>query len=58
MGGLCGGSRATRRTPRERARQRTGAEEAVRRGQVTRRTGLDDLIVTGKQTTHTISPSA
>ncbi len=44
MGGLCGGSRATRRTPRERARQRTGAEEAVRRGQVTRRTGLDAIV--------------
>ena len=44
MGGLCGGSRATRRTPRERARQRTGAEDAVRRGQVTRRTGLDAIV--------------
>lgn len=43
MGGLCGGSRrsrATRRTPRERARRMTGAEEAVRRGRVTPRTGL------------------
>ena len=44
MGGLCGGSRATRRTPTERARQRTGAEDAVRRGQVTRRTGLDAIV--------------
>ncbi len=44
MGGLCGGSGATRRTPRERARQRTGAEDAVRRGQVTRRTGLDAIV--------------
>ena len=35
---------ATRRTPRERARQRTGAEDAVRRGQVTRRTGLDAIV--------------
>jgi len=44
MGGLCGRSRATRRTPAERARQRTGAEDAVRRGQVTRRTGLDAIV--------------
>ena len=35
---------ATRRTPRERARQRSGAEDAVRRGQVQQRTGLDAVV--------------
>ena len=35
---------ATRRTPRERARQRSGAEDAVRRGQVKQRTGFDAIV--------------